>query len=157
MLPLCPGTFLPAPGCLQAADGTERQARHSSPRGHRASTKCPSPTGLHVFILPSSPNLDSYTKGNVGDCDPTPASVLTRQVMGGGGGPQRAQEAELARASELHLGNPDANRQWVSLLCKSFGRTQPNTGEVSKSVCPCAVHTCASTHTHRVTRSFPIF
>ena len=43
------------------------------------------------------------------DCDTMLASTLAHQVMGGGGGPQRAQEAELARVSELHLGNYRCN------------------------------------------------
>ena len=51
------------------------------------------------------PNPDSYTKGNAGDCDTMLASTIAHQVTGGGGGPQRAPEAELARVSELHLGN----------------------------------------------------
>lgn len=93
------------------------------------------------------PNPDSYTKGNAGDCDTMLASTLAHQVTGGGGGPQRAPEAELARVSELHLGNLQTIRQRVSLLRKSFSGTQPNTEEVSKSVCPCAVHMCVCTHT----------
>ena len=147
-LPLCQGTFLSAPG-LSFSSRLHRMAGKAFQS--QATGFSLNALSLLDCMFPFCPvcRIPIHTlRGTwmtVIPCLPAPSPTRLWEAAVVHKGLKR-QNWPGSLSSTLEI--TDAIRQRVSLLCKSFSGTQPNTEKVSKSVCPCAVHMCVCTHAH---------